>query len=285
MKRLLYIWTLLLLLPLGIQAQEHEEQPLCPLFTAVEFEAGGARVIDTYLSDWSYKGWDIGVSVELMKAMKLDHYNWVWQQRIGLNYGESNLAISGNGLTIFGGLDYTFAMMRRSEMPLEGLQLYYGGHATLLGEGIYNYHGGNNPVSVKADLSLGLTGMAVYNFTLGKLPFTARYQFTLPVIGLFAQPEYGESYYEVSLGNYTNFLHCGTWGNKFDLDNRITIDMHFDNWALRVGYHNRINTTYRSNIRYQMVQHNFTIGFAGDLTSINYKKKNSSIVRALYTLP
>ena len=285
MKRLLYLWLLLLLAPLTLHAQDHDAEPMCPLFTAVEFEGGGASLIDTYLSDRCYNGWDIGVSVELMKTMKLDCYNWVWQQRMGLNYGESHLVASGNGLTIFGGLDYAFAMMRRTAMPLEGLQLYYGGDVTLMAQGIYNYHGGNNPVSVKADLSLGLTGMVVYNFALGKLPITARYQMVLPVIGIFAQPQYGQSYYEVSLGHYDNFLHCGTWGNRFDIDNRLTLDLHFDNWALRVGYHNRINTTYESHIRYQMVLHNFTIGFAGDLTSLNHKKQHRSVARALYTLP
>ena len=246
---------------------------------------GGTRLIDTYLSPWSYKGWGIALNIELMQAMPLDNYHWVWQQQIGVNYGDSKISVTGAGKTIYGGLNYMFAMMRRSVLPIDGLQLYYGADLALFGEGIYNYHGGNNPVAVKADISLGLTGMAVYNFKLGKLPVTARYQLLLPVIGIFGQPEYSESYYEVSLGNHHNFLHCGTWANKFDIDNRLTVDMHFNSWALRVGYHNRINTTYVTNNRYQLVQHNFTIGFAGDLLSWSKKNSNRSVLRALYDTP
>ena len=284
MKKLIYIF-LLFALPLAAAAQASETKPICPVFTAVEFEAGGARLIDTYLAPWSYSGWDVALQVELMQAMKLDNYNWVWQQRIGLNFGLTQLSISGAGRTLLGGADYNFAMMHRSSLPIKGLQLYYGGNVSLLGECIYNYHSGNNPVNVKADISLGLTGMAVYNFAWGRVPFTIRYQLTLPVIGAFAQPEYAESYYEVGLGNYHNFIHCGTWGNRFDIDNRITIDMHMGNWALRLGYHNRINTTNVNNNRYQLVMHNCSVGFAGDLSNLDFKKSNRPVVRALYQLP
>ena len=283
MKRFLYT-ALLCVMALYAVAQQDSIKPLCPVFTAVEFEAGGVRLIDTYLSPWSYKGWDIALDVELMKAMKLDNYSWVWQQRLGLNYGQTRLSISGAGLTREGGLDYSFAMMRRSNTPIDGLQLYYGGDVSLRAQGLYNYHGGNNPTSVKADISLGLTGMVVYNFSLGKLPLTARYQMNLPLVGVFAQPQYAESYYEVWLGNYRDFLHCGTWANRFDMGNRITIDMHMGSWALRVGYHNRIDTTYENNNRYQLVMHNFVIGFAGDLAGVDYKHNNRPVIRALYNI-
>lgn len=287
MKRFLFIAILatIVLQPARLLAQDTADKPLRPVFAGIEMEVGGAQLIDTYLSPWSYKGWDIGLNVELMQALPLDNYRWVWQQLIGINYGDSRMSASGAGKTIFGGFNYTFAMMRRSNLPIEGLQLYYGANVGLTGEVLYNYHGGNNPLSVKADISLGLSGMAVYNFKLGKLPLTARYQLMLPVVGIFAQPEYSESYYEVSLGNHHNFLHCGTWGNKFDIDNRLNIDIHFSSWALRVGYHNRINTTYVTNNRYQLVQHNFTIGFVGDLLSWSKKNDNRPIVRALYDFP
>lgn len=283
MKRFLYT-LLLCVTAFCAVAQQDSVKSLCPVFTAVEFEAGGVRLIDTYLSPWSYRGWDIALDVELMKAMQLDNYGWVWQQRVGLNYGQARLSISGAGLTRVGGFDYSFAMMRRSNTSIDGLQLYYGGDASLRSEGLYNYHGGNNPASVKADISLGLTGMVVYNFALGKLPVTARYQMNLPLVGVFAQPQYAESYYEVWLGNYNDFLHCGTWANRFDMTNRITIDIHMGSWALRVGYHNRIDTTYENNNRYQLVMHNFLVGFAGDLAGVDYKQNNRPVIRALYNI-
>ncbi len=277
--------TILFILVCGLvssYAQEQDNKPLTPLFTAIEFEAGGAQVIDTYLSRWVYSGWDIALGSELMKAIALDNYNWVWQQQIRLSYGRGHINFTGGGLTDHGTISYTFAMMRRSNTPLKGLYLYYGGDAAITGAAIYNYHGGNNPVSVKADISLGLTAMAVYNFKWGELPFTARYQAVLPFIGVFAQPQYSESYYEVGLGNYHNFIHLGTWSNKFDMTNRITIDLHLNSWALRIGYNNHIYTTYAANNRYQLVSHNFVLGFTGDIMRWSKNNEGRPIKKALY---
>ena len=284
MNRLRYILVLLLAISLwqSMAAQEKSEAPIRPVFTAVEFEIGGSRLIDTYLSPWCYRGWDIAVGVELMKSTSIAYYDWVWQQQIRANYGSSRLDISRNGRCDFFGFNYDFALMRCQSTGIEKLRLYYGGDIALTGEGVYNYHGGNNPISVKADISLGLTGMAVYDFRLGKLPFTARYQLSIPVIGVFAQPEYAESYYEVGLGNHKNFIHFGAWNNKFDMTNRVTVDMHFGSWALRIGYHNIIYTTYINDNRYQLVSHNFIIGFAGDLISWSKKNQNRPVQRALY---
>lgn len=266
-----------------LPAQEQKQKPLCPLFTAIEMEVGGSYLIDTYLSPWVYKGWNIAIGAEWMRSIPLDNYHWIWQQQLRCSYGRSRLRLSGNGLTESGDLRYIFGMMRYKELPLKGLRLYYGGNFTLTAGALYNHHGGNNPVSVKADLSLGLTGMAVYGFKLGRLPITARYQISLPIIGVFAQPEYSESYYEISLGNHKNFIHTGTWANKFDMVNRVTIDLHVGSWALRVGYHNFINTTYTGGNRYQAVSHNFILGFTGDLLRWSANTANRPVKQALYT--
>ena len=281
-KRIISALFLLLCITL-VHAQEEQVTPQHPLFIATEIEVGGVDLLDTYLSPWSYSGWNIGVNVELMKTLKGNSKQWVWQQLINANYGQSRMNISGAGLTESGGGNYSFAMMHQSNTPLKGLHLYYGASIGIGVEVLYNYHGGNNPTLVKADGSLALTGMIVYNFAWGKQPFTVRYQPILPIVGVFAQPEYAESYYEIWLGNYNNFIHCGTWGNRFDMDNRISIDIHFSNWALRIGYHNSIHTTFVNNNRYQMIQNNFTIGFAGDIISLG--KNNNTTIRALYNLP
>ncbi len=277
----------ILLVSLGIHhshAQQNDASTICPLFMAGEVEIGRVDLIDTYLSPWSYGGWNAGINIELMKAFKGNDKHWLWQQLIGGNYGQSRMNSTGAGLAASGGGRYSFAIMHHSRTAIKGLHLYYGGNIGISADAIYNYHGGNNPATVKADCSLALTGMIVYNVSWGRQPFTIRYQPTLPVIGLFSQPEYAQSYYEVWLGNYDNFIHCGTWGNRFDMDNRLTIDIHFSNWALRLGYHNRISTTYTNNNRYQIVTNNFTIGFAGDIISLG-RDNHRPVIRALYDMP
>lgn len=285
MRRDFFLLIFAALLPAIARAGEPADaEPLCPLFTAVEFEVGSSELIDTYLSPWSYTGWSLALGAEWMRVMPIEEYRWVWQQQLRANFARTHLRISGNGLTDAGLLHYAFAMMRYSDLPVKGLRLYYGADMTLTGGALYNYHGGNNPVSVKADMSWGLTAMAVYDFKLGCLPVTARYQLALPVVGVFAQPEYAESYYEVSLGNYKNFLHAGTWATRFDMTNRLTIDFRFGSWALRTGYGNSIYTTYTAGNRYQWVSHHFVIGFTGDLLRWSAGNKDRRVCRALYTL-
>ena len=285
MRRDFFLLIFAALLPAIARAGEPADaEPLCPLFTAVEFEVGSSELIDTYLSPWSYTGWSLALGAEWMRVMPIEEYRWVWQQQLRANFARTHLRISGNGLTDAGLLHYAFAMMRYSDLPVKGLRLYYGADMTLTGGALYNYHGGNNPVSVKADMSWGLTAMAVYDFKLGRLPVTARYQLALPVVGFFAQPEYSETYYEVSLGNHENFLHVGTWATRFDMTNRLTIDFHFGSWALRAGYGNSIYTTYTAGNRYQWVTHHFVVGFAGDLLRWSAGNKDRRVCRALYTL-
>ena len=285
MRRDLFLLIFAALLPAIARAGEPADaEPLCPLFTAVEFEVGSSELIDTYLSPWSYTGWSLALGAEWMRVMPIEEYRWVWQQQLRANFARTHLRISGNGLTDAGLLHYAFAMMRYSDLPVKGLRLYYGADMTLTGGALYNYHGGNNPVSVKADMSWGLTAMAVYDFKLGRLPVTARYQLALPVVGFFAQPEYSETYYEVSLGNHENFFHVGTWATRFDMTNRLTIDFHFGSWALRAGYGNSIYTTYTAGNRYQWVTHHFVVGFAGDLLRWSAGNKDRRVCRALYTL-
>ena len=40
------------------------------------------------------------------------------------------------------------------------------------------------------------------------MPVTIGYQPSLPLVGVFFVPEYGELYYEISLGNHPNSVHA-----------------------------------------------------------------------------
>lgn len=50
---------------------------------------------------------------------------------------------------------------------------------------LYNIRNSNNPATAKVKVSVGFSGMAVYNFKIGRLPLTLRYQASLPVFGVF----------------------------------------------------------------------------------------------------
>lgn len=279
---MLTVVAALLLVPMAVSAQEKEKEEkqeyYRPLFTALELQLGGAHWIETPLSNLSYKGTNLSVGVEMMRAYqgKDGNSKWVQQHQLRYNYGSGHIAISGAGGSNYHMGDYTFALMHHSTVAPK-LRLYYGFDLGASAGMIDNAHGGNNPFTAKLDASLGFTGMAVYDFNLGKLPITARYQMSLPVVGAFSQLHWGQL-----PSGFLNGIHFGTWKNRFDMTNRVHLDLHIGTWALRLGYHNDIVTNYATDNRYQLITHNFVVGFAGDLMRWSKKNDNKIIKPALY---
>lgn len=268
----------LLTLPMASFANDKSEKDstYCPLFTALELNIGGASWVEKPLSYFTFSGPSYSVSVEMMRAAKGDS-KWVQQHQLRYIYNSGSMAISGNGgsKAYFG--DYTFGMMTHSTV-CPNLRLYYGADLDVMGGVVNNAHEGNNPFTIKSNISIGFTGMAVYDFTLGKLPVTARYQMSLPVLGAFTQTEQG--YFTNSL---LDGWRAGSWESRFNMRNRLHADLHFNTWALRLGYNNDIITYYATPNHFQYVSHNFVVGFTGDLMRWSKANENKKIKTALYT--
>ena len=246
-----------------------------PLYLAVEYSIGGASWIDKALSYYTFTGSNFSIGAEIMRAANGDS-KWVQQHKLRYINSTGTIAISGMGGSQSHYGNYTFGMMSHSTVAPK-FRLYYGFDANLLAGVVLNDHGGNNPFNIKGDLSVGFTGMAVYDFKLGKLPVTARYQMSLPVFAVFMQTERG-----YLPADFTNFVKVGTWNNHFNMRNRVHFDLRFNTWALRLGYNNDIVTHFATDNHFQHVSHNFVIGFAGDL--VRWGKNNDKKIKpALYT--
>ncbi len=271
---------LLLTLSMAVFAKDKdksERNSTCrPLFTALELNVGGAAWVEKPLSYFTFDGPGFSVGLEMMRAAK-GSSKWVQQHQLRYMYNKGTIAISGKGgsKAYFG--NYTFGMMTYSTV-CPGFRLYYGADLDVLGGAVNNLHSGNNPFTIKADLSLGFTGMAVCDFKLGKLPVTARYQMALPVFSAFIQTEQG--YFIKGL---LDGWRVGMWGGRFNMRNRLHFDLHFKTWALRLGYNNDILIYYATPNHFQYVSHNFVVGFAGDLMRWSKSNENKKIKTALYT--
>ncbi len=271
----LFCGVLLLTLPVMSFAKSKDDSTYCPLFTALEVNIGSAAWVEKPLSYFTFEGASFSVNVEMMRAAKQS--NWVQQHQLRYSYNTGSMAISGNGGSKAHLANYTFGMMTHSTMAPD-LRLYYGADLNVLGGVVNNAHGGNNPFTIKGDFGVGFTGMAVYDFTLGKLPVTARYQMSLPVLSVFTQLDQG--YYTTGL---LDSWRAGSWESRFNMRNRIHLDLHFNTWSLRLGYNNDILTYYATPNTFQYVSHNFVVGFAGDLMRWSKSNENKKIKSALYT--
>lgn len=262
-----------------------DAQVLRPVTAAYTLGIGTSHITDTYLTPLKYKGIATSLGYERLQAMRFSPEKWVMQLQGSLSLDRDENPARNAAMW---DLDFSvsWAMMyRRHISALDGLQLWMGGATSLDVGALYLSRNGNNPVSAKASWTIGLTGAAVYNTRIARLPLTFRYQPTLPVTGAFFSPDYGELYYEIYLGNHSGLAHAAWWGNYFRLNNLLTADLRFGSTNLRLGYRADILSTKVNNIVTRRIDHVFVVGISGNWLSLPRSgsvSPNAKIISTLY---
>ena len=254
-----------------------------PVVSTFMLEAGSASNRDTYLTPLEYKGWTTALSYERMQAMRFDPERWVMQLDGRLSLGRG-LNPARTSLMWEIGFRPSWSMMWRARLP-HGFTLAAGGNVGAHLGVLYLPRNGNNPASAKASLTLGATGMAVWNGRIGRLPLTVRYQPVIPLVGAFFSPDYDELYFEIWLGNHSGLAHCAWPGNFFRLDNLLTADLHFGATTLRVGYRCEVFSGKAGDIVSRATTHCFVLGISSELISLRAgtsRTPDARIISALY---
>lgn len=259
------------------------EKPLRPVFAAYTVEYGSSHLADTYLTPLKYKGWHLGLDYARYQAMRFDPDGWTMRLHGNLSVDKTdNLARNATMWSALLSLDW--GMMHKWR-PATGLTVALGGSTGIEAGVLYNARNGNNPASAKGAWTVNLTGYAAYRTNLLRIPVTLMYQPVLPVTGIFFAPDYGELYYEIYLGDRSGLVHGAWWGNRFELDNLATADLHFGATALRIGYSGKIFSSKVNHIVTRRFTHAFTIGVSGEWLSVDPRKGVSStarIINAIY---
>ncbi len=228
--------------------------------------------LDTYLSDYKYTGGGIHFSHESFRDARTGNYRWKYQilfnSRAGINLQKGNIQLAGIVGCSWSGY-HPFNIGKR-------LQLLAGAQIQLEGGALYNLSNGNNPVAAKLRTAIAASGMAIYRFPVFKSDWIARYQLDIPLAGVMFAPEFGQSYYEMSLGHIGGIvsfaypLNNPSWRHMLSLDIPLHVKHH--STALRLSY---IADLYQSNInhiRCHMYHHAITFGFVRTIFKI--KKEN-----------
>lgn len=262
-----------------------DERPLRPVATVISAQYGHASVLDTYLSPVRYGGHAMSLGYEAQQATGFAPERWTRQLSVGIDYDYTHNP-AGNHTMHSLIVDGRWGMMRRwRDVLTPGLQFQLGGATQLRGGVLYNANNSNNVASARIHWNVGLLGQAIYNTHIKRLPITVRYQAALPVMGVFFAPDYDEAYYEIYLGNRRNLAHLGWWGNRFDLDHMLSADLHLGNTILRIGYRNRVSTSWVNNISTRDMTHYIVIGLGGEFLNIGVKnrnKLNNNIISSVY---
>lgn len=251
----------------NLSAQENDSISLPhPVNKATLIGIGSSNLYDTYLSPLEYKGTSIRVFNERMSRLGWASDKFIKQQIIDLE-----LAMAQN------------PAKTASEYWLM-LNYRLGGHYELINSGnfrlragalweaslgvLFNERNGNNPASARAYTNINLSAIAFYS--VGK--FTFRWQLDTPVAGMLFSPRYGQSYYEISLGNSVDVVNFSSLHNQRALRNYVTVDYPIGKITLRAGYLGSHYQTKVHDINTHTYSNSFVIGFVTESVNISGAK-------------
>lgn len=266
-----------LLLLVGVAAgRTWAAEPVRPVTSAWTVEAGQVLRANTYLSPLRYNGWRAGVGLERWQAMRFNPRDWVMRLTVGADL-DRTLSPARN--SVMWGLDLraSWAMMWRNRIDaLPGLTLGFGPEADLDLGVLYLPRNGNNPAQAEVAATCGLTAYATYALRAGNLPILFRWQPSVPLIGAFFCPDYGELYYEIALGNRSGLVHCAWPGSYRRFKSLLTADLRFGATALRIGYRADVISSRSGGITDRVEAHTVSIGISGEWLMLNPRRQLSA---------
>lgn len=230
-----------------------------PITQVYSLEVGGATAYCSYLSPMRYRGVSWSLSGEWSKNFNHnpEHIQMEFRGRLMTN-SMLNPAKSARMLDISAYFGWGLAAQWR---PHPDWHFTLGGALDINAGILYVPRNGNNPVSVPAYAGLDLTASGSYLFHLGRLPVRVKDSLRIPTLGAFFSPQYGETFYEIYLGNHHDLAHFGWWGNAFGIENRLTFDLMFGKKFLRLGYNLDLRTLHASHLDTQLLRNQFSIAY------------------------
>ncbi len=255
-----------------------ESRPVTGIYS---LEIGRKNVLATYLSPLHYTGTDVGISGAWSKAMPFNPKKAVMSFDASVNF--SNLLNPAETARMVGlTAAFNWGMSWRT-MLTQRMQLTVGGSAGIDGGAYYLLRNGNNPVQAMAAVSVSARASLSHPFKIGKLDLLLRDEISIPSLSVFFCPEYGETYYEIYLGNHKGLAHAGWWGNNFRLHNLLSLTFDFGRTATMIGYRFNADTQWANNLNTKIFTHSFVIGIIPG--GIGLKKRAPRIVgEKIYSL-
>lgn len=229
-----------------------------PITSQYLLESGRLSSLMTYLSPLRYSGRSLAISGAWSKALPFSpensvmHFNASAMMADLYNPAKTARMIGLSAL-------FSWGMSWRHHLPWN-IQITAGGSTDIEGGAYYLLRNGNNPVEALASFSLSARFSLSRHFVIGRLPVLLRDEVSLPSFSVFFSPEYGETYYEIYLGNTRGLVHAGWWGNNFRINNLLSATLDFGRTALTLGYRFNVYTQWANNLNTKIFTHSFVLG-------------------------
>lgn len=234
---------------------------------------GSTNVLDTYLSQEHFTG--LGMS--FLSTIERNRTDCRWST---LMEHEANISSVKDRPDmkheLEGAYNFYWGKLYSWQLMDNRLKLQAGGLANASLGVIYNTSNSNNPAQARAHINVMPTGTAAYRFQLFKRTLVARYELSLPLVGIMFSPNYGQSYYEIfSRGNYdhnivpTTFVSAPEWRHMLTLDIPLTTQP--SSLTLRIGYLGNMQQAKVNNLRQHVYTHRFLIGITKRFSIVNVR--------------
>lgn len=249
-----------------------------PVIGYYNVEVGRRHVLSTYLSPFSYRGTGMSLSGYWTKMLPAnpEHLAMNFDLR-GVMGSLLNPARTASEIDFTASFSWGLEWIKR--LP-HNFIVGAGGKVGLYGGAFYLPRNGNNPVSAQFALGIGLTGNAGWHTCIGRLPILFSDRLSLPIIGGFFMPAFGETYYEIYLGNHRGLAHFGWPGNRFGIDNLLSATIDFGRTSMQVGYRFSMQNSQACNLVNRVFNHAFVIGVVPGGIGLKHQRKD--IITPLY---
>ncbi len=274
-----YLISIVLLFALS-PCFSQEDKPEKMKYKSTMFGIGNANVYDSYLSPLDYSGISVGIIEEQMEMTKLLDGKIAAQQLFHLDFASTSNLV-GSSIQYTGFLDYNYGLYYKFK-PLSALTVFAGSQINGMAGFVYNLRNSNNPASAKAHLNLTLSAAASYVFNIKSQPFRVRYQFTSPFAGIMFSPQYGQSYYEMFLGDGNPLVYFSSYHNQIAMRNYLSLEVPFKALTLRFMYVNWIYETRINYIDTRICNGNLMIGFSKEIFVVSGKKEVKGNFRRVF---
>lgn len=246
--------TLLCVLPLS--AQEDLQRPVTGIYS---LGIGRRSVVARYLAPVTYGGALYSASGRWIKAMPFAPERALME--FGAHVDGAFSLLNPRKNSSMQTLDVEFDWnMRAWWQPADGFTVSVGGGIEMEGGAEALLKNSNNPVSVNIAAALGMAASGSWTHTFDRLPVVITLGLRSPLLGAFYMPGYGETYFEMYVGNHSGLVHFGWPGNRPKIALNLSVMLDFGRTAMEVGYRMDWQRASANNLVYRAMTNGFTIG-------------------------
>lgn len=224
------------------------------------FGIGSSSQVDTYLSPLEYTGIQASFLSRINRQTRWAggrvHYQGTLLGAFSHNRTKSKHGEEWGGHVGYtAGWHYIWPLPHNLTVKAGGL---LGGDAGFL----YNTRGSNNPAQGRFRIDLMASAGLDYTFALRRKKMKVSYQADMPMLGVMFSPQFGQSYYELSIGNRDHNVCCAWPGNGFNLRQMLLVEIPFRYFSLQAGYLWDVRQSHVNSIKMHDISHSFLFGFS-----------------------